>query len=107
MGETHAYLILLKRFSVGLYSYIYRLSFLFKFSMMMGTTKLYILISVWMTLTFIQGHSCTRNQKLWYPFSQKFCSGFGEIQSVITTYWVVELMLNVFCTSNIQGREHC
>ena len=31
--------------------------------MMIGTTKLYIFISIWMTLTFIQGHSCMRNKK--------------------------------------------
>ena len=27
-------------------------------------------ISVWITLTFIQGHSCMRYQKHWFPFSR-------------------------------------
>ena len=41
---------------VGLYSDIYRpISFEHG---MMETTKLYFSISVWMTLTFIQSHSC-------------------------------------------------
>ena len=39
--------------------------------------KLYILIPVWMTWTFIQGHSCLRNQKLLYPFSHIFLHWFG------------------------------
>ena len=38
--------------------------FLSNFGIMIKTTNLYILISVWMTLTFIYGHSCMRNQKL-------------------------------------------
>ena len=43
----------------------------FKLSMMIQVTKFYILISVWMTLTFIQGCGCMRNEKL-VPFSHKF-----------------------------------
>ena len=53
-----------KRFNIGLYLDIY--------SAMIGTAKLDILISVWMILTFIQGHSCVRNQRLGFPFSCKF-----------------------------------
>ena len=32
--------------------------------MLIYITKLYMLISVWMTFVFIQGHSYRRNQKL-------------------------------------------
>ena len=46
--------------NVGLYSDIYR-AISFKLFMRIGNTKLCILISVWMTLIFIQGHSCMRN----------------------------------------------
>ena len=53
------YIILLeKNFNVGLYSDIYR-QISFEFSVMIKTTKLYILISVWMTLTFIQSFNVT------------------------------------------------
>ena len=57
-----------KTWSFDLYSDIYRL-ISFKFSMAIETTKLYILILVWMTLTFSQGHSCRRNWKCQHPFS--------------------------------------
>ena len=33
----------------------------FQLGVMIETAKLYILISVWMTLTVIQSHSCIRN----------------------------------------------
>ena len=49
-----------KTFNIGLFSDIYR-PFSLKLGMIMKT-KLYILISVWMTLTIIQGHGCIRNQ---------------------------------------------
>ena len=62
--------------NIGLYSDIYRL-ISFKFGLMIKTTKLYILILVSMTLTFIQGHSGIRNKKLWCPFSHKFIYRFG------------------------------
>ena len=41
-----------KNFNIGLYSYIYR-SISFRLGVMLETTKLYVLISVWVTLTFI------------------------------------------------------
>ena len=50
----------------------------FKLGMMIGTTKLCILISVRMTLTFIQAYSYMRNQKLWCSFSHKFGSSFSH-----------------------------
>ena len=53
----------------------------FKLRMMIKTTKLNILISVWMTLTFIQGHNCVRNKKLWCPCPHKFLyqSGWNSV----------------------------
>ena len=70
---------------------------------MIENTKLYILILVWMTLIFIQGHSCMRNQKL------QFTVDVDEIQYVAITCWVVEADANnlLFCASAIQGRELC
>ena len=70
-----------KNFNFGLYSHICS-QISFKLDMMIKTTKLYILISVWMTLTFIQGHSCIRNKKkLWCPFSCKFTRIFVSFVS--------------------------
>ena len=65
-----------KKVNNGLYSGIYGPISL-KLGMMIETTKLYILISVWKTWTFIHGHSCRWNQKLSYPFSHKFEYWFG------------------------------
>ena len=59
-GENSTSVILLKQtFKIGLYSDMYR-PISFKLGMI-KTTMLYILISDWMTLTFIQGRSCMRN----------------------------------------------
>ena len=44
----------LKLINIGLYSDIYR-PISFKLAMMIGTTKIYISMSFWMTLSFIQG----------------------------------------------------
>ena len=57
--------------------------------MMMETTKLCFLISVWMTLAFIEGHSCARNQKL-LLFFLNFADNSDEIQYVAITCWFVE-----------------
>ena len=72
-------------FNVGLHSDIYRL-ISFKLSMMIEMTECYILMAVWVTLTFIHGHIGMRNQKLvisfffffFFQFSllfQLFCLG--------------------------------
>ena len=58
-------------FSIVLYSDIYRL-ISFKLGMMRETTKLFILILVWMTFTFIQGHCCRRYQNFGVHFFLKF-----------------------------------
>ena len=48
--------------NIRLYSHIYR-AISFKLDIMVETTELYILISVWITLTGIQGHSCIKKIK--------------------------------------------
>ena len=58
---------------------------------MVDTTKFYILISVWMTLTFIEGYSCMRNNKtLGFRFLTKLTIDLDEIQYVAITCWFVE-----------------
>ena len=86
--EPYLYDFVKQNFNIGLHSDIYR-PVSFKLSMMVETTKLYILIYVWLTMTFIQGHDCTRNQKLWCPFS-KLSINLDEIQCFATTCWLVE-----------------
>ena len=49
----------------------------FKLGLMRETTRLYIWISVWMTLTFSQGDICIRNQKCLSFFCCKFNYQFG------------------------------
>ena len=68
----------------GLYSDIYSL-ISFKLGVMIETTELYILISVWMTLTFIQGCTSIRNQNFDVHFLVNLGIDFDEIQSVTTT----------------------
>ena len=85
-GENTTYMILLKK-KIGLYSEIYgRISF--ERDRMVKTTMLYILISVWMTMTFIQGHSCVKSQTCQCPFSGKF--EYDELQYIATTCCFVE-----------------
>ena len=50
--------------------------------MMKETTKLYILVSVWMILAFIQGHSCIRNQNFSFYFLANLSIGLDEISVV-------------------------
>ena len=58
--------------------------------MMIKTTKLYILISVRMTLTFIQGHSCIKNENFGVHFLANLGIDVDEFQFVGTTCWFVE-----------------
>ena len=77
IGENPFYVILLrKQINIDEYSNIYR-PISFKLGMMIETTKVYILIPVWMTFKFILGHSCMINHKLLHPFSHKFLYQFG------------------------------
>ena len=79
----------LKKINIGLYSDIYR-PISVKLGIVIETTKLHIVISVWMTLIFIQGYSCMRNKKLLCLFD------FNEIQYVATTCCFVEARTNFF-----------
>ena len=57
---------------------------------MIGTSELYILIPVSVTMTFIKGHSCMRNQKLLRSFSCKFLSWFRWNVVCCQNCWFVE-----------------
>ena len=87
-GEN-SYEFVKKKIDIGLYLDIYRPVF-FKLSVMIETTKLYIFMSVWMTLIFIQGHSCMRNQKLWFNFLTNLGINLDEILYFATACWFVE-----------------
>ena len=79
----------------------------FRLGLMIKTTRLSILLSVWMTLTFTQGHSCMRNKK--------FVVHFSEISQLIRIKFsmlpqpvgLLKPLLNLFCTDDIEGREFC
>ena len=62
----------------------------FKLGMMIKDTNLYILISVWMTLIFIQGNNCIRYQKLCGHLHANLHISLDEIQCVATTCWFAE-----------------
>ena len=68
-----------------LYSDIYR-PISFKLGFTIKTMKFYILV----TLTFIQGHSCIRNQNLSIHFLANLCINLHRIQCVATTCLFVE-----------------
>ena len=96
-----------ENFDVGLHSNIYEL-ISFKLGMMTKTTKICILLSVWMALTFIQDHSCMQMIKnLSVCFLRCFAVDLHENQYVATTVGLLKLILNLFCTSSIQGSKLC
>ena len=76
-----------KNKSVSLYSDI-SILISFKLGMMTKISKLYILISVWKTLTFIQGHSCMINFGV--HFHAKINMNLDAVQDVATTSPFVE-----------------
>ena len=84
-----------RNFHVGLYSDIYR-PISFKLGMMIETTKFYILISVWMTLT--QGNCCIEIKKLLCPFSRTLQSIWMKFCRLPQPVGLLKLMLNLFCT---------
>ena len=77
-GESYLSDFVKKTFNICFCLDIYRPNF-FKLGLMIGTSALYILISVWMILTFIQGHNCARNQKLMCPIPQLIGKKFGML----------------------------
>ena len=84
------YVILFRKFfNKGLLSDIYwQISF--KLGMMIQTTKLSILISVWMTLTFIQDQLCEKSKTLMSIYSQILSINLDEIHCVATACCFVE-----------------
>ena len=56
----------------------------FKLGMMLNTTKLYILIPVWMTLMFIQGHRVTGNLE----FVESICCQVAWSNSNVSDGWL-------------------
>ena len=78
--------------------------------MMIKTTKLYVLISVWMTLTFTHCHSLARNHSFWVHFLGSFADDLDEIQYAPQPVGFVEAYARFILERNIQGRElswHC
>ena len=83
-----------KNVNADLYLDIYE-SISFKLGMIIETTKLYIFISVCMTLTFIQGHCCMSKKKkikktVCVHFFAKSAVDLDEVQYVATTSSFVE-----------------
>ena len=74
--------------------------------MMIETFKLYIWIPEQITWTFNQIHGWMKD-KFRVHFLADFSLHGDKIQYVATTASMLKLMLNLFCTSNIQGRELC
>ena len=66
-----------------------------------------ILISVWMTLTFIQSQLCEKSKTPESIFLETSLSIWMKFSVLPQSVALLKLMLNLFCTSNIQGRELC
>ena len=94
-----------KSFNIGLYSDIYG-QISFKLGIMIETTKLYILISVLVTFTFIQGHRCMGNQKLWCQFFCKFEYQCWWNSVVATTCWFVGTNAKFNCAEELFKGEN-
>ena len=78
----------------------------FKLGMMIEIATLYILMPVWMSLTFVHGHSCMRNQKLLWPYYHKCLYRFGWKFSLLPQpVSLLTLVPNLFCAIHIPGRE--
>ena len=75
---------------------------------MIEVAKLYILISLWMALTFIQDHSCMRNKKtLVSHFSQIGKPIWMKLSILPQPGGLLKFMLDLVCISTVQGRELC
>ena len=74
-------------FNVGLHSNMYRSSSL-ALGILNEMTKFYILIPVWMTLFFIQGHTGMKDEN----FLVNVSIDLDKISCVATAYWFVEAL---------------
>ena len=73
---------------------------------MVETTEIYILIAVWVTLSFMQGYSWMRNQKLVVLiFSQMLQPILIKFSMLPQPFGLLKLMLTLFCKIYFQGRE--
>ena len=94
-----------KKLTSGLHSKVYAL-IAFKFTMIIGTTKLCVLIPVWMAPAFIQSRSSLRKKKKKYyaHLLANFSVDLDEIwyPATATTYCFVEVHAKY-----VQGRELC
>ena len=66
--------------------------------MVIGATKLFILISVQMTLTFIHDRSCMRNQKFGVSFSDIWLLNWMEVSVLPQSAGLLKFLLDLFCT---------
>ena len=82
------YLFIFRK-ALALYSHIYLL-ISFKLDIIIETAKVYILIPVWITLTFKQSRGYVTNHKLTLPFPSNFSIDFDEIQCVASTCKLIE-----------------
>ena len=74
--------------------------------MVIKTTKFYILITVWMTLTFSQGHICLRKLlKSVLIFSQISQSIWLKRSMFPQPVGLLRFRLNTFRVISVQGRE--
>ena len=108
--ESYMYDSVIESFNVGLYSDIYR-SVSFRLGMVIETTKVYVLISVWMIFTFIQGNSCIKKKKkktLVSIFSQIWVLVWMKFSMLRQPVLFLRPLLNLLCINkqrNIQPRE--
>ena len=73
----------------------------FKLGMMIGTAMLFILMSAWMILTLIQGHTCLRNRKILASiFSEILQSIWMRLSMLPQPVGLLKLVLNLFCTKD-------
>ena len=71
------------------------------------TAKLRSLMPVWITFIFIQSHRKMKIKNFCVHLLATWSINLDEIQYATTILDLLKLMLNLFCTSSIQGREFC
>ena len=90
-------------FDVGLYWHLQTC----KLGMTIKTAQLYMLISVWMTVTFTQSTVTVVWDIKNSIFSEMSRSIWLKFSMLLHPVGLLKLMLNLLCTSNIQGIKLC